>query len=357
MHKLILKVFKSFGLIVIYLMFGNCPAITQIKTENVGNTPALQECSKNSDPMYDRETTLKKLDHILKRSIPYYNEFPLMGYFVFDLTDPSNSYKSRRNGLPEKGCINFINNHVYHFSANDWSSSKSQIAILEDGKMKVFNSINCKGSKAKLDNVLRYVSENLKDRNKDDTITRLKNYRRYGLYQTVDSTDYSCGNAEISPNSDKLYSRRRVLEQFLATLIYSRPGPLAIGFPYVFIEESKAVGFFVYDLTDPSNKQTSLLERVEFKNNHVYHFAHIDAHFSFSNIAILEDGKLKIFKTINCKGKGDSLEDVIVYLNEKLKDDKNKDEIIRRVKNYREYGIYASFNGLSTPQCEELVKP
>jgi hypothetical protein len=50
------------------------------------------------------------------------------------------------------------------------------------------------------------------------------------------------------------------------------------------------------------------------------------------------------------------LKDVIGYLNQKLKADKDKKEILKRVKNYRKYGVYASFNGLSMPQCEEAVK-
>lgn len=351
---MILKIIQIFSLSVTCLLFGISQTYGQ--TENVGNTPFLRSCPQNSDPMYDRQTTLRKLERILKRENSFYDEFPLMGFFVYDLTDPSNSYKSQRNGLPEAGCINFVNNHIYHFSAADWSSSKSQIAILENGKMKVFRSINCKGSKEKLGDVLRYVNENLKDKNKDETITRLKNYRRYGIYETVDATDYSCGNEEAPQNSDKMYSRRGVLMEFLATLVHPRRSRVTRGFPNPFIEESRAVGFFVYDLTDPSNKQTSLLERIEFKNNHVYHFGHIDAPFSFSNIAVLEDGKPKIFKTINCEGKGDSLEDVIAYLNEKFRNDKNKDEIITRVKSYREYGAYASFNGLSEPQCKEVVE-
>jgi hypothetical protein len=98
-----------------------------------------------------------------------------------------------------------------------------------------------------------------------------------------------------------------------------------------------------------------MLERIEFKNNHVYHFASIDSPFSFSNIAVLEDGKLKIFKAVNCEGKGDSLEDVIRYLNDRVKQDPRRNEIINQVRNFREYGVYVSDNDLSKPQCEILV--
>ena len=75
----------------------------------------------------------------------------------------------------------------------------------------------------------------------------------------------------------------------------------------------------------------------------------MEKRYSFSHIGILEDGSLKVFKSINCKGRADSLEDVLAYLIEKLKDDKNKQEIISRVKNYRKYGLYTT---VDTPTLE-----
>jgi len=321
----------------------------------VSNPTPLQTCAKNPDRLYDRQQMLKKLDRVLKQANSFYKEFPEMGFFVYDLTDPSNSYQSPIGLGREKGCINFINHHVYHFSPASLASSMSQIAILEDGKLKIFRSINCAHSKEHLDDALNYVNEILKkDKNKEDTITRLKHYRRYGRYMTVDEREFICDEKEAPPNSDKLYSRREVLERFEDLLCKPKAESLKRNYACRFIENDRAVGFFIYDLTEPSNKQTSLLERIEFKNNHVYHFADIDLPFSFSNIAILEDGKVRIFKAINCEGKGDSVEDVIRYLNEKLKYVKNRDEIIERVKNYRDFGVYTSLNGVSAPQCESL---
>lgn len=346
------NVIQIAGVIIICLSLEMASANGQ--TEDVGNTVFLGTCPNNSDSTYDRKEILKSMNRILKNSVPGFDKFPSMGFFIYDLTDPSNNYKSKTSSRIEEGCINFVNNHVYHFSVSDWSYSKSQIAVLENGKMKVFNSINCKGSSTQLEDVLRYVNEKLTGRIKEDTIARIKNYRRYGAYQTVDSTDYTCGDEYVSPNADKLYSRREVLKLFLDTLMYSRSGPLAIGFPYGFIEDSRVVGAFIYDLTEPTNKQSSLLERVEFKNNHIYHFGLIDGPFSFSNIAILENGNLKIFKAVNCGRKGNSLKEVIDYLEKKLQMDPNKDDIIRRVKDYRSYGVYATLNGISTPQCEKL---
>ena len=316
------------------------------------------QCPKISDGLYDRQKMLKKFDDILKASVPAYPEsIHIEGFFIYDLTLPSNKYISTQGNKPEN-CINFIDNHIYHFSPINLQLSKSHIGFLKDGKLKVFESVNCEHNNNNLEKAISYADEWLKnDKNKDETLTRLKNYRRYGHYRTVDDYRVYCNyDKEIPENSDKLYHRGKVLAQLADILRNSVSEKVKEQFSWWFsVEESRASGFFIWDLTELSNKQTSLLERIEFKNNHVYHFAFIDAPFSFSNIVFLEDGKLKTFQAINCKGRGNSLEDVIAYLNEKLKSDKNKDEIIKRVKNYREYGVYASFNGLSAPQCEEVI--
>jgi hypothetical protein len=301
---------------------------------------------------------LDAFDSILKTSVPAYANFPFDGFFVIDLTDPSNRYVSTQYAKAE-GCIDFIDNHIYHFSPVDLRFAQSHIGFLKNGKLKVFESINCEYSNNNLGKTINYANERLtNDKNRDEILTRLKNYRRYGVYFTVDDNRVSCNyDKEIPENSDRLYDRWQVLNQFSDVLKSSVSEKVKEQFSWrFFIEESRANGFFVYDLTEPTNKQTSLLERVEFKNNHVYHFAFIDLPFSFSNIAFLEDGKLKIFKSINCAGKGESLKDIISYLNEKLKTDNKKNETIMRVKNYRSYGVYASFNGLTMPQCEEVIK-
>lgn len=314
------------------------------------------QCPKNSGTSYDREKMLKKFEDALKTSIPAYDQSFVDGFFINDLTEPSNKFASSKFAKAES-CINFKDNHIYHFSVVEFEKSLSHIAVIESGNLKIFKSINCINGENNLSEVIHYVEKNLKGKKSgEEVLTRLKNYRRYGIYLTIDGYRVSCNyDKEIPENSDKSYNRGEILQQFANTLKGSVSEKVRSQLPRFSVEEERANGFFIYDLTEPSNKQTSLLERVEFKNNHVYHFAHIDLPFSFSNIAVLEDGKVKVFKSINCEGKGDSLKDVIGYLNEKLKNDKNKDEIIQRVKNYRSYGVYASFNGLFTPQCEEVV--
>jgi hypothetical protein len=148
-------------------------------------------------------------------------------------------------------------------------------------------------------------------------------------------------------NSDSFYDKQKVLEQLAvilnntATYFYNAKYLVKEKIRIADVRNERPIGFFVYDLTDESNIETPLDRCIEFKNNHIYHFSLIFTPYSFSHIVVLEDGKLKIFKAINCK-KGDSLGGVINYLNDKLKDYKDKDEIIGRVKNYREYGIYAA---------------
>lgn len=153
-----------------------------------------------------------------------------------------------------------------------------------------------------------------------------------------------------SPNPDTLYNRQEVLNVFLTTLRQTRP-EYEIGDRRFYIWAEKARGFFVYDLTEPSNKQVFSTECVDFKNNHVYHFAPTTLDYSSSNIAILEDGKLKIFTSINCKDSRDSLNNVVDYLQKKLAESKEKGDILDRVKNYRKYGTYYSIDS-SKPLCE-----
>jgi hypothetical protein len=145
---------------------------------------------------------------------------------------------------------------------------------------------------------------------------------------------------KCSENSDALYNRQKVLEQLADILNKSIPSYAKI-FRHRFAEENgRGNFFFVYDLTDPSNVSDSTAKCIDFKNNHIYHFSPYWLNFSYSHILILEDGKLKVFKSIDCWGKGDKLEDVISYASKKLENNKDKDEIIERVKNYRKYGRY-----------------
>jgi hypothetical protein len=167
----------------------------------------------------------------------------------------------------------------------------------------------------------------------------------------VNSRHYS--NQKCIENPDALYNRQKILENLAKTLDSSAPEYKKFFNQGFFVKNERGGGFFIYDLTDTSNKEISSSDCINFINNHVYHFAPVQMMFSFSHMLILEDGNLKIFKSINCNTKGDTLEDVIEYLSQKLKNDKDKGVIIDRVKKYREFGIYSTVDDTKI-RCEEI---
>jgi hypothetical protein len=91
---------------------------------------------------------------------------------------------------------------------------------------------------------------------------------------------------------------------------------------------------------------------VEFHDLHVYHFAPVDLPFSFSHIVILNNGDLRIFRAINCRGRGETLDDVVEYVTELLKDRKDLAEIITRIKDYRKYGMFFTVDD-DTIRCQQ----
>lgn len=157
--------------------------------------------------------------------------------------------------------------------------------------------------------------------------------------KTVESAKLRC-----KPNPDPLYIRSRVLGELANVLNESIP-EYSKGVPKGFYSDSEnAIGFFVVDLTNPANKQSTFRDCVEFINGHVYHVAPHDSYYSLSQIVILEEGKLKVFRSVNCPPRGDRLEDAISYVSARLATDKQRDEIINRVRNYKKYGFYGSLH-------------
>src|SRR5262245_60152379 len=173
------------------------------------------QCPKNSDSLYDRREMVESFDNILKASIPVYAQFPSNVFFIYDLTDPSNKYIPVQYAKAA-GCVDFIDKHIYHFSPIDLRLSQSHIAFLNAGKLKVFESVNCEFNNANLEKAINYANETLKnDRRRDEILTRLNNYRRYGYYITIDDHRATCNyDKEIPENSDNLYNRQQILKQF-----------------------------------------------------------------------------------------------------------------------------------------------
>lgn len=156
---------------------------------------------------------------------------------------------------------------------------------------------------------------------------------------------------ECSDNSDNLYNRKKVIKQL--GNILNKSVPENVWGKYGVTESGNSpAGFFIYDLTDVSNKDINSTGCIEFKENHVYHFAPWDYAFSLSHLVILENGNLKVFRSVNCKDRGDTLEDALAYLDQKLANDKSKDEILERVRNYRKYGKYLRMDNYSSLVCQ-----
>ena len=151
-------------------------------------------------------------------------------------------------------------------------------------------------------------------------------------------------SSKCRPNLDPSYERSSVLEQIATILNQSIPEYSHANSKGFYADSDNAIGFFVVDLTSPSNKYVALQDCVDFLDNHVYHVAPLQSPYSLSHIVILERGSLKVFRSINCPGRGDRLEDVIAYLNTLLTNDKNKNQIINRVRHYRKYGYYYSMD-------------
>ncbi len=220
---------KTLSSVIIFLLFGTSgvglvrDVWPQDKTDN---TIGLSEgCPANPDPLYNREEIFeqfsKSYNEILKTSHieNEVKEAIVKGLFVFDLTDPSNN--SRINTATGESnnnqCVNFIEGHVYHFSASVFQFSFSQIAVLENGKVRIFKSINCNDSADKLEDVVAYLDKKrIGNKNKDEILTRVKNYRRYGVYIAFGFPRLE-GCQPIpytSENSDDRYDTTKILRYF-----------------------------------------------------------------------------------------------------------------------------------------------
>jgi hypothetical protein len=147
-------------------------------------------------------------------------------------------------------------------------------------------------------------------------------------------------------NSERQYDRSKILQRLADTLNTAAPSFRNYEPTGFYVQDDKPRLFFVYDLTDVSNKGSSLA-CVNFENHHVYHFAAHYIPFSFSHILILEDDNLKIFKSINCANATERLNEVVSYLNKALANDSHKDEIIQRVKDYRKHGSFFTVDDTS----------
>ncbi|MEO6335144.1 MAG: hypothetical protein ABIO91_09185 [Pyrinomonadaceae bacterium] len=140
----------------------------------------FSECRKNPDPKYDRESTLRKFEEILKSSVPAYAQFSHDGFFVFDLNNPGNRLIPKPF-VKSSICIDFIEGHIYHFSPVSLVKSQSHITFLDTGGFRIFRSVNCHGGDD-LDLVVSQAAALLRtSKKKTEIIGRLKRYRYFAF--------------------------------------------------------------------------------------------------------------------------------------------------------------------------------
>ena len=165
-------------------------------SEGTSAKSKVERCSPNRDSRYDRQTVLLQFADVLNDAAPGFKKYQDHGFhvdnekpqhfFIFDLTVPSN------RSTPSSGCIDLLNRHIYHFAARYIPFSLSHVAFLDDGKMKIFRAINCKNSKENIDDVTKYVAQRLNLRENDEVLQRVRDYRKYGEYFTVDDLVIRC---------------------------------------------------------------------------------------------------------------------------------------------------------------------
>jgi hypothetical protein len=158
-------------------------------------------------------------------------------------------------------------------------------------------------------------------------------------------------------NPDSLYQREKVLRQLANMLESSIPEYKRHYEAGFYVIGETAAAFDVYDLVDTSNIDSTRGGRhcINFIDRHIYHVYPAVYQFSFSHIVILEGGQLKVFKSINCKDRGGNLKEVINYVKQTRTNDKEKDEIINRVNNYRKYGFYTKTDNYASIRCQHIA--
>jgi hypothetical protein len=151
----------------------------------------LQCANSKEKIIYDDNKILSKFDSILNNDIPIYQKInpkgfshnskgEIFGYSIFDLTDTLNSSMK----LNDK--INFFDQHFYHISPVLMYMSYSYIIYLENGKIKVFNRINCLDEGDDIDKVLKFANKKL-DKDEYHVLLNIKNYRKFGQYYSSDN--------------------------------------------------------------------------------------------------------------------------------------------------------------------------
>lgn len=143
-------------------------------------------------------------------------------------------------------------------------------------------------------------------------------------------------------NRDTVYDRGAILQLF-ADVLNSQID--SGGFRLT--DQGTGEGFMVYDLTDTNNYESAGNECIFFYDKHIYHFSSIMIEESYSNIAFLEDGKVEVFKAVNCRDRGDSLGEAVAHIQSRLEKSPDSEAAIDRLRRYRMYGYYVGYDQYS----------
>lgn len=163
----------------------------------------------------------------------------------------------------------------------------------------------------------------------------------------IESEMISCCSAV---NDDKVYNRDSVFNLFASTLNQLMTPEVRKEKKFYVSENCHLAGAFIWDLTDTLNKATTLSTCIQLKEGHVYHFCPLRKNYSYSNIAVLYEGRVRTFSAINCPGKGERIEDVIRFVSDSLQI-QDKEGLIKRIRRYREFGTYIMIDEQSDLNC------
>lgn len=161
------------------------------------------DCSKNTDVLYNRKGTLKniakrlnKINHIYKIDHPrgyVVTDDNFYNFFIYDLVDTSNIYPN-----DSKKCIEFKDGHVYHIASLNSYFKVSVILVLLQGKLYFFEGLNCEKKINKIEEVIKFIEINLHYAKDDVLLKRVLNFKDYDLSYSVDQAGKipvcQCGN-------------------------------------------------------------------------------------------------------------------------------------------------------------------
>lgn len=168
----------------------------------------------------------------------------------------------------------------------------------------------------------------------------MKNYLLILLFAFTGSI--TCCSQKPKNNGSPLDSMAKILNESIPKYkeLYDEKG--------FYVSKGQSKNFFVYNLVNINNNSYPTKNPITLDNDGIYHFAPVRFKFSFSHIAIIKSGEMRIFRYLNCEDEGDDIKDVVKYLEDNFKYDK---AIIEQVKNYRKHGMYFQTDPQSIVQC------